>query len=179
MAGDPTEDLPKWREPRHEARALTRAEEVTLLEACRQEYKVEGIIGKRNVESRKGGATKQAGESWPLTCTPPPWLHPFVLIELRTALRLETLLRLQWRHVNLEKRTIHFSAEQTKNKAALSIPPASRRGAAPLAAQGSTEAQIRIQNPLPCRHRIDRPGSARRSRAAWRGFSAAWWRRRS
>ena len=121
-AGDPTEDLPKWREPRHEARTISREEEAALLDACRQEYRIQGITGKRNARSRQGGATKKAGESWSQTFTPPPWLYPLVLLALRTALRLGSLLRLEWRHVNLERKTIHIPAVETKNQAELSIP---------------------------------------------------------
>lgn len=122
IAHDPTEDLPKWKEPRHEVRMLSREEESRLLDACRNEYTVSGIKGKRNVKSRTGGVTADAAEAWSQTFYPPAWLHPLVLIALRTALRLGSIVRLEWRHVNLETEEIHIAAGETKNRATVSIP---------------------------------------------------------
>jgi integrase len=130
---DPTDGLhnnKKWKEPRRQARSLTRADEVALLKACREKYTVKGIKGPRGIGGRKGvprhlqakGLSQETGKKWDQTFTPPAWLAPLVILALRTALRMGNLLRLDWRHVDLKKQSIRIPAEEMKNKTDLEIP---------------------------------------------------------
>jgi integrase len=105
-----------------EPRIITREEEQALLAACHDEYHVKGITGPRNVSSTTGGKSADTKSTWQQPFTPPAWLHPLVLLGLRTGLRLSTIAGLERRHVNLEKGTLTIPGAETKNRRDLVVP---------------------------------------------------------
>ena len=53
-----------------------------------------------------------------------PWLKPFIQLAIETAMRRGEILKLEWRHVNLEKRTAFLP--DTKNGDSRTVPLSSR-----------------------------------------------------
>jgi integrase len=93
---DPTDPcdavgLPRSRAP---AATLTASEQRRLLDACRSPRFLDG----------GAGALAPAAA--------PPFLHPLVLLVLRTGLPVEAILGLEWHHVDLERERIVIPAHQ-------------------------------------------------------------------
>jgi len=101
---DPTAKLDRSR-ARSERRSIawTSDEQQCLLEACRA----------------RPAATEPPGSGSP---SPPPYLHPLVLLGLRTGLRLGHLLHLEWRHVDLQAGRILIPAGETKSGREIDLP---------------------------------------------------------
>ncbi|OAN52946.1 hypothetical protein A6A05_10320 [Magnetospirillum moscoviense] len=59
-----------------------------------------------------------------LDATRNPWIKPFVIVALETAMRRGELLSLRWEHVDLVKRTAHLP--ETKNGKGRTVPLSSR-----------------------------------------------------
>lgn len=80
-------------EMRRRTRRLSLDEEARLLDACRLPYK----------------SNEQ-------TFYPPPYLHPLVLVTLRTGFRRRTLFALQWNHVDFRNRMWRIPGEHMKSR---------------------------------------------------------------
>lgn len=126
---NPAADLRAWEQPRRESRALAAEEVAALLRACREEYKVEGISGKRNVGGVEGGETREAAQEWSQTFNPPPGLYPAVVLALTSLLRLGNVLGLRWRDLDLGRDEIRVPAERVKTRVELVLPlaPSAKR----------------------------------------------------
>lgn len=102
---NPVEKIRKPASPPHRDRVLSEDEETRLLDALTPgELRAEG--GKFSKNTRN------------------TWIKPMVIVAIETAMRRGELLALEWKHVNLERRTAHLPI--TKNGRSRSVPLSSR-----------------------------------------------------
>jgi integrase len=76
-----------------------------------EEKRIIEAISVTQTRDKKGRLTKGARN---------PWMKPFFLLALETAMRRSDLLRLEWKNINLEKRTAHL--QTSKNGFGRTIP---------------------------------------------------------
>ena len=90
--------------PTKPAVVWTFLEQRRLLEACKTYYT-------RNRDGFAGSTLAHA----------PPYLYPLVLLALQSGLRLATLLRLEWRHVELKIRALRLPPSEGNSRQTLEI----------------------------------------------------------
>lgn len=118
---NPVRTVKRYREEKQEIRALDEKEQRKLLEACRQEYKVQAK-GRRNASGRFGGKRTAKDYEWKQAKKPPAWLYPLVFAALRTGLRLGSLLALDWSEVDFRRREIRLPPRKMKSRRAFFLP---------------------------------------------------------
>ena len=111
--GNPAADVDKVREHKRDNRILSKEEEESLLDACRTSFKVE-CQGYRNRNVFR--------KRWEQEFTPPRYLYGIVLVAVRTGLRLNNIVNLNWGHIDWSNHQIRIKAREMKSKRDWSLP---------------------------------------------------------
>jgi len=118
---DPTEGIALPRGAKRHGIALTFDEAQRLLAVCGREQIIT-LSARRNLGGVKGGKVSKEKVEFQRTNKSPDYLYLAVLIAFHTGLRKGNIVGMRWKHVDLGKEKLSFSAEEMKANADLDIP---------------------------------------------------------